>query len=372
MSKPHFDCLIAGAGFSGAVAAERLAENGKTVLVVDTRPHVGGDSFDHLDAAGVLVQPHGPQVFHTNSFEIFSYLSRFTDWRPYEHRVLAQLGEALVPLPVNLDTVNRLYGWDLTPPQLAAHLARVCVPMAQLHSLEDVLVNRVGRELYERLFHGWFRKQWGREPSQLLPTALPSPTVRVDRDDRSFTDRYQAAPSQGYTSLFKHLLSHRRIRVELETDYRAAATRVNADQLIFTGRIDEYFGSCYGPLPWRCVEYRFETLDEPLHQSVAEIVHPNDHLWSRVTEFKHLTGQQGPVTTLAYEFPGELGEPRCPVPCPENAARHRQYLSLAERTAGVHFLGRLSTYRCSEIDHRVAQALALASTLLGNDHQVPS
>ncbi len=363
--KPRFDYLIAGAGFSGSVMAERLAEHGKKVLLVDKRDHLGGNAFDLLDAAGVLVHKYGPQIFHTNSDDVFDYLSRFTEWRPYEHRVLAQVGDRLLPIPINLDTINTLYGWDLDPAQLAEYFARIAVPLAEIRTSEDVIVARVGRALSETFFRNDTFKQWGLYPSQLDPSVIGHIAVRTNRDDRFFTDTHQAMPAQGYTALFKRMLDHRNITVELGTDYRDAAQRVIAHELVYTGPIDEYFGHCFGALPYRSVDFRFETLNEALHQPVAVIHHPNQHDYTRVTEFKHLTGQQSAKTTLVYEYPTEHGEPYHPVPRPENAARYDKYQALAQRTAGVHFVGRLATYRNDEMDQCVAQALALASKLMG-------
>ena len=363
--KPRFDYLIAGAGFSGSVMAERLAEHGKKVLLVDKREHVGGNAYDHLDAAGVLVHKYGPHIFHTNSDDVFDYLSRFTEWRQYEHRVLAHVDDQLLPMPINLDTVNKLYGWELTPDQLAEYFARIAVPIADIRTSEDVIISKVGRELYEKFFRNYTFKQWGLYPSQLDPTVIARIPVRTNRDDRYFTDTHQAMPAQGYTALFNRMLNHRNITVEVGTDYREAAKRVIANELVYTGPVDEYFGSCFGPLPYRSINFRFETLNKALHQPVAVINYPNQHDYTRVTEFKHLSGQQSAKTTLVYEYPTAHGDPYYPVPRPENAALYKKYQALAQRTAGVHFVGRLATYRYYNMDQCVAQALTLASKLMG-------
>ena len=365
-AKPRFDYLIAGAGFSGSVMAERLAEHGKRVLIVDRRPHVGGNASDHLDAAGVLIHKYGPHIFHTNSDDVFEYLSRFTQWRPYEHRVLAQVDGQLLPIPINLDTVNRLYGWELTSDQLEAYFRRVAVAVDQVRTSEDVIVSKVGRDLYEKFFHNYTFKQWGLYPSQLDQTVIARIPVRTNHDDRYFTDKYQAMPAQGFTKLFENMLDHPNITVELGCDYRDAARRVSAAELVYTGPVDEYFGSCFGPLPYRSIDFRWETLDQPLHQPVAVVNFPNEHAWTRVTEFKHLSGQKNlPRTTLVYEYPTAHGDPYYPVPRPENAALYKKYQDLAQRTAGVHFVGRLATYRYYNMDQCVAQALTLASKLMG-------
>jgi UDP-galactopyranose mutase len=363
--KPHFDYLIAGAGFSGSVMAERLAEHGKSVLLVDKRPHVGGNAYDHLDSAGVLVHKYGPHIFHTNSADVFSYLSRFTEWRPYEHRVLAHVEGKLLPIPINLDTVNRLYGWNLTSDELARYFAEVAVPLTDIKTSEDVIVSKVGRVLYEKFFHNYTFKQWGLYPSQLDATVIARIPVRTNQDDRYFTDTYQAMPKHGYSALFRRMLDHENISVELDSDYRDTAKRVTFDQLIYTGPVDGYFDYCFGRLPYRSIDFKFETLDKPQHQPVAVLNYPNEHAYTRVTEFKHLSGQQSSKTTLVYEYPTEGGDPYYPVPRPENAALYRQYHALAQRTTGVHFVGRLATYRYYNMDQCVAQALTLASKIIG-------
>ena len=364
-AKPRFDYLVAGAGFSGAVMAERLADHGKRVLLVDKRPHIGGNAYDHLDAEGVLVHKYGPHIFHTNSSDVFDYLSRFTQWREYEHRVLAHVDGKLLPMPINLDTVNKLYGWNLDSAQLAAYFARVAEPLAHIRNSEDVIISKVGRELYEKFFKNYTFKQWGLWPSQLDPTVIARIPVRTNHDDRYFGDTYQAMPLHGYTALFERMLAHRNITIELGADYEAVAQRVNATQLIYTGPVDEYFGYCHGRLPYRSIDFRFETLNEKLHQPVAVVNYPNEHAYTRVTEFKHLSGQQTEKTTLVYEYPTDGGDPYYPVPRPENAELYRKYQALAANTADVHFVGRLATYRYYNMDQCVAQALTLASKLIG-------
>lgn len=363
--KPRFDYLVAGAGFSGAVMAERLAAHGKSVLLVDKRPHVGGNAYDRLDAAGVLIHQYGPHIFHTNSADVFAYLSRFTKWRDYEHRVLASVDGKLLPIPINLDTVNKLYGWELTSEQLEAFFKRVAVPVADVKTSEDVIVSKVGWELYEKFFKHYTLKQWGLSPAQLDATVIARIPVRTNRDDRYFTDTYQAMPADGYTALFNRMLEHPNITLELGVDYRDVQRRVLADELIYTGPVDDYFGYAFGKLPYRSLEFRFETRDVPVAQPAAVINYPNEHAYTRVTEFKYLTGQKSARTTLVAEYPTDGGDPYYPVPRPENAALYKQYQALAQRTPGVHFVGRLATYRYYNMDQCIAQALTLASRLIG-------
>jgi UDP-galactopyranose mutase len=360
-----FDYLVVGAGFAGSVLAERLASTGKKVLIMDKRPHIGGNAYDHYDDAGVLVHKYGPHIFHTNSREVFDYLSRFTEWRPYQHRVLACVDGQLLPIPINLDTVNRLYGTQFTSFQVAEFFASISEPRAAILTSEDVIVNKVGRDLYEKFFRGYTKKQWGVDPSQLDAAVTARIPVRTNRDDRYFTDTYQAMPKHGYTRMFENMLSHPNIKILLNTDYREVEDCIAHRELIYTGPIDEYFDFCYGKLPYRSLQFKFETMDMPLFQSAPVINYPNDHPYTRVTEFKYLTGQEHPKSSVVYEYPLAEGDPYYPVPCPENASVYRKYEALAVGTSDVYFVGRLATYRYYNMDQVVAQALSLCSKLIG-------
>jgi UDP-galactopyranose mutase len=361
-----FDYLIVGAGFAGSVLAERLANgSGKRVLLIDKRPHVGGNAYDHYDDAGVLVHKYGPHIFHTNSRDVFDYLSRFTQWRPYQHRVLASVDGQLVPIPINLDTVNRLYGLNLTAFQLEEFFASVAEKRDPVRTSEDVIVNKVGRELYEKFFRNYTRKQWDLDPSQLDASVTARVPVRTNRDDRYFTDTYQVMPLHGYSRMFERMLAHPQIKVMLNTDYREVENLIPCAETIYTGPVDEYFDYRYGRLPYRSLRFRFETVNEPVHQPAAVINYPNHNPYTRVTEFKYLTGQEHPKTSLVYEYPEADGDPYYPVPRPENAELYRRYEALANATPGVHFVGRLATYKYYNMDQVVAQALTLHARIAG-------
>jgi UDP-galactopyranose mutase len=354
-----FDWLVVGAGFAGSVLAERLAsQRGDRVLVVDRRPHVGGNAYDCYNEAGLLIHKYGPHIFHTNSDQVFDYLSQFTEWRPYEHRVLAEVDNKLVPVPINLDTINTLYGLDLTPEQLEEWFAARAEPVEDIKTSEDVVVSRVGRELYEKFFRGYTRKQWGVDPSELDKSVTARVPTRTDRDDRYFTDKLQYMPAAGYTRMFERMLDHPNIQVMLKTDYSQMREEFGYKRLIFTGPVDEYFGYCYGRLPYRSLRFEHKTLEQEWHQPVAVVNYPMEHDYTRVTEYKHLTGQQHPWTSLTYEYPTADGDPYYPVPTAENADRYRQYEALARTTEDVWFVGRLATYRYYNMDQVVGQALA--------------
>jgi UDP-galactopyranose mutase len=355
-----FDYLVVGAGFAGSVLAERLARgSGKRVLICDQRPHIGGNAYDEYDAAGVLVHRYGPHIFHTNSADVFNYLSRFTDWRSYEHRVLASVEGQLLPMPINLDTINRLYGLNLDSSGVERYLASVAEKRAVIRTSEDVVLNGVGRDLYEKFFRNYTRKQWGLDPSELDAQVAARIPVRTNRDDRYFTDEYQAMPRRGFTRLFENLLDHPNISILLNTDYREIADEIPYRKMIYTGPIDEFFDLRFGKLPYRSLQFRHETHDLERFQAAAVVNYPNDHDYTRITEFKYLTGQEHRRTSIVYEFPKAEGDPYYPIPQAANAAIYKQYRELAEATPEVRFVGRLATYRYYNMDQVIAQALTV-------------
>jgi UDP-galactopyranose mutase len=363
-----FDYLIVGAGFAGAVLAERLANgSGRRVLICDKRAHIGGNAYDHYNDHGILVHKYGPHIFHTSSEHVFEYLTRFTTWRPYEHRVLASVDGQQVPIPINLDTVNRLYGLSLTSFELAAFFEKVAEKVERVETSEHVVVSKVGRELYEKFFRGYTRKQWGLDPSELDASVTARVPTRTNRDDRYFTDPYQAMPAHGYTRMFERMLAHPNISVLLNTDYREIRDRVSWREMIYTGPVDAFFDHVHGKLPYRSLEFRHETINEARVQAVGTVNYPNEHAYTRITEFKHLTGQEHAKTSVVYEYPRAEGDPYYPIPRPENAALYEKYRELTKAQARVHFVGRLATYRYYNMDQVVAQALKLYAELAAAD-----
>jgi UDP-galactopyranose mutase len=355
-----FDYLVVGAGFSGSVIAEQLASQlGKKVLVVDRRNHIGGNAYDRYNSAGILVHKYGPHIFHTNSRDVFEYLSQFTEWRSYEHRVRASVDGQLVPIPINLDTINTLYGLQLNSFEVEDFLKSVAESKDQIRTSEDVVVSKVGRVLYEKFFRGYTRKQWGLDPSELDKSVIARIPTRTNRDDRYFSDTYQAMPLYGFTQMFENMLSHPNIKVMLNTDYREIVKGIPCREIVYTGPIDEFFEYRYGKLPYRSLEFKHETHHTPVYQPAPVINYPNEHLYTRVTEFKYLTGQEHAKTSIVYEFPRAEGDPYYPVPRPENAELYKQYKALADATPGVYFVGRLATYKYYNMDQCVAQALTV-------------
>lgn len=361
-----FDYLIVGAGFAGSVLAERLATgSNKRVLLCDRRPHIGGNAYDHYNEAGILVHKYGPHIFHTNSREVFEYLSRFTQWRPYQHRVRASVDGQIVPIPINLDTINSLYGLSLTSFEVEEFFKKVAEPVEQVRTSEDVVVSKVGRELYEKFFRNYSRKQWGLDPSELDASVTSRVPTRTNRDDRYFTDTYQAMPLHGFTRMFENMLDHPNIKLMLNCDYREIEKDIPFREMIYTGPIDSYFDYAYGKLPYRSLEFKHETHDSPVFQPAPVVNYPNEQLYTRVTEFKYLTGQEHAKTSIVYEFPKAQGDAYYPVPRPENAELYAKYKALADNTRGVHFVGRLATYKYYNMDQIVAQALTTYGKIAG-------
>lgn len=357
----HYDVLVVGAGFAGAVMAERLAADaGLKVLVVDRRDHIAGNAYDRYDDAGLLIHQYGPHIFHTNSAEIFAYLSRFTRWHPYEHRVLAAVGDKLVPMPINRATLNALFDANLDSDEAAAaFLADRAEPVAVVRTSEDVVVSAIGRELYETFFQGYTRKQWGLDPSELDKSVTARVPTRTNTDDRYFTDKYQAMPQEGYTAMFAAMLSHPNISARLGVDYRELGPDVTYDHTIYTGPIDEFYGYRFGKLPYRSLRFRHATVDNAQFQEVGTVNYPAETVpYTRITEYKHLTGQVHGRTSITFEYPCAEGDPYYPIPRAENLQLYKRYEALADAESDVTFVGRLATYRYYNMDQVVGQALA--------------
>ena len=361
-----FDYLIVGAGFAGAVMAERLASCGNKILIIDKRNHIGGNTYDFFNKDGILIHKYGPHIFHTNSREVFDYLGRFTSWRPYEHRVLTSVDGMLVPMPINQNTINVLYGMQLSSGEVDEFLKSRAEKKDRVINSEDAVVSKVGRELYEKFFRGYTRKQWDLDPSELDASVAARIPVRNNKDNRYFTDTYQAMPLYGYTHMFSNMLSHPNIKIMLNADYKEINTLLPFKKMIFTGPIDYYFDYCFGKLPYRSIDFKFETFDAETYQPTGTINYPNEHLYTRVTEFKYLTGQRHSKTTVVYEYPKWEGDPYYPVPRPENAELYKKYQLLASSLKNVYFVGRLATYKYYNMDQVVAQALTLFKKIISS------
>ena len=351
-----YDVLIVGAGFTGATMARLLADAGQRVLIIDKRNHIGGNAYDYEDEQGVRVHKYGPHIFHTNSDRVFAFLSRFTEWRPYEHRVLSAVQGKLVPFPINLTTLEMLGLEHLrSPAEIGAHPANA----------EEQCFQRVGPELYEIFFKGYTQKMWGKHPRELDASVTARIPVRWDsRDDRYFTDKHQAMPKDGYAALFWRMLDHPNIHMALSYAYpttpeaRAWRQFPMPEKTIWTGPIDEYFGHCFGPLPYRSM--RFETSLASTNACGAATVNYPDAAtpWTRETQWALLAGSNDTMTPTTNEYPTAEGEPYYPIPCPEARALYKRYEALADAETNATFLGRLGRYQYINMDQAVGQAMA--------------
>jgi UDP-galactopyranose mutase len=363
--EPLYDYLIVGAGLAGATLAERLATQlNARVLLTDRRDHIGGNCHDPLTPDGLRYHRYGPHIFHTNSAEVVAYLSRFTAWRPYEHRVLSRVNGRLVPIPINRTTINRLYGLSLDAAGLEAFLRARAISSRHIDTSEKLIVSRVGRELYDLFFRGYTRKQWGLDPAELDPTVCGRIPTRLNDDDRYFTDAFQAMPADGFSAMIARMTSDPRIEIVTGCDYRTIADRVTFDHIIFTGPIDEFFEHRYGPLPYRSLEWTFETIDCEFVQTTGCINEASESIpYTRTTEYKHLTGQTHAKTIVSREYPQATGDPYYPIPRADNRALYERYRKLAAREANVTFVGRLAEYRYYNMDQVVASALTKFAAL---------
>jgi UDP-galactopyranose mutase len=358
------DVLVVGAGFAGSVIAERFAAAGREVLLIDKRGHIAGNAYDENDATGVLIHRYGPHIFHTNASAVSDYLSQFTEWRPYEHRVLASLGRELYPIPINQTTINRLYGLSLDEEGIAKYLESVRESRDTIRTSEDVVLSSVGKDLCDKFFRGYTRKQWGLDLSDLNATVAARIPVRTNTDDRYFTDSFQKMPAHGFTRMFTNMLDHPRIRIELGVDFCELRQRASWNLLFYTGPIDEYFDFKYGALPYRSLRFEHEHLGRTAQfQPVGTVNYPNEELFTRITEFRHLTGQAHTGTSIVREYPSAEGDPYYPIPRPENQELYQKYAACAAQERRVFFVGRLAQYRYYNMDQVVAAALKASGTV---------
>ncbi len=399
MEKQH-DVWVAGAGYAGAVAARALAEKGKQVLVLERRDHIGGNAYDCLDENGVLIHKYGPHIFHTNDRKVFDFLSRFTQWRRYQHRVIANIprdnpevvpagkktdGRFFFPVPFNLDSLKNAFGRSegerLGQKLLDAYPAQSQVTILELCQNPDPEVAAIADYVYEHVFVHYTMKQWGQTPEEIDPGTTARVPVRLSQDDRYFQDAYQGMPAQGYTKMFEKMLDHPNIEVRLNTDVRQYLSLEEYDiflrgagmplpcPLIYTGPLDEFFGLCYGRLPYRTLDFQFETLPQDIYQTHGTVNYTVDKDFTRITEFKHLTGQELPgVTTIVKEYSrpytGDAREtPYYAIINPENNALYARYKAEADKKQQLYLLGRLAEYKYYNMDAIAARALELAERL---------
>ena len=361
-----YDYLIAGAGFAGSVMAERLAsQQNKKVLIVEKRNHIGGNAYDEYDEHGILVHKYGPHIFHTNSKEVFEYLSQFTEWRFYEHKVLADLNGELFPIPINRITLNKLYNINLkTEEEVKDYFESVREKRYPILNSEDIIVNQIGHDLFEKFFKHYTQKQWNLEPKDLAPSVCGRIPVRFNDDFRYFTDKYQFMPWDGYTKMFEKMLNHKNIEVILNTDYKTILNDIKFDRMIYTGPIDYFFDYKFGNLPYKSIRFEWENHRKEFHQEVAQVNYVDDEVqYTRVVEHKRLSSNGTKTTTISKEYPQSEGEPFYPIPNEENRKLYSKYREESDKLKNVFFCGRLAEYQYYNMDQVVANCFKILSKI---------
>jgi len=360
-----YNYLIVGAGLSGCVLAERIATQlNRRVLLVDKRSHIGGNCYDYYDCDGLLIHKYGPHWFHTNDKSIFEYLSKFTEWRFHDHKVKSFVDGMLVPFPINIDTINQLYKTKYNSTQeIQDFYDSVKVKnILRPKNAEEFVVSQIGYELFEKFYKNYSIKQWGISPRELKASITARIPIRVNKDDRYFTDYFQAIPKHGYTKMFENMISRKNIHVEINTDFRDLPTVGLFDRVIYTGCIDSYFNYLYGELPYRSLEFKHETLNQEFFQECQQINYPNDFDFTRVIEWKHATGQIHEKTSITREFPvnwDATKEPYYSVHTNESEVLFKKYKEEADKLKTVHFCGRLAEFKYYNMDQVVARALTV-------------
>ncbi|NLM97163.1 MAG: UDP-galactopyranose mutase [Halanaerobiaceae bacterium] len=359
-----FDYLIVGSGLAGTTSARLLAEFGKKILVIEKRLHPGGNVYDYYNEHGILVHKYGPHIFHTNYKDVWDFLSRFTEWRNYQHRVLSYVNGQYLPMPINLDTINKLYNTNYNSFTIPHFFNKVKEDI-EINNSRDMVISKVGVELYELFFKGYTKKQWDLYPEELDKEVTARIPIRYNRDDRYFTDKYQGIPINGYTNMINNMLVHENICILLKTDYKEVVNWIEYKKMIYTGPIDYFFDYKYGKLPYRSLEFKFETLDQKYYQQVGTVNYPNDYDFTRITEFKHLTGQKSMKTTIVKEYPKEEGEPYYPIPRKENVDLYNLYKKEADKLDNIYFVGRLAKYKYANMDVVIKDAIELVKEVEG-------
>lgn len=359
--------LVVGAGISGCVSARLLAEKGYEVLLIDRRNHIGGSAYDAKSAAGLTIHMHGAHIFHAKENRVWEFLGRFTDWKPYQHRVQTYVQGRYLPFPINLDTINQLYGFSFDVNGMGRFMEGFRPEVNRPKNFQEAVVARIGPELYELFYKNYTEKLWG-QPGEELPVSLAGrQSARENRDPRYFTDCYQGVPDQGYTALFTSMLNHPNIEIRLNTPYAELPDYYKRLSTVYTGCIDEYFDYRFGRLPYRSMRFVFKTYECERFQPAPVVHYPNDYDFMRATEFKQITGESSPRTSVLYEYAGTDGEPYQPMPTREAKELYQKYADAAELLEGIHFTGPLGRYRHMDMNHAALEAMDMVEREFPSD-----
>ncbi len=354
----EYKYVIVGAGLAGLTVAERIANELKEkVLIIEKRNHIGGNVYDSYNEDGILIHNYGPHIFHTNDQGVYEYLSRFTKWNDFWHRVLTYVDGNLVPMPITVETINKLYNLNLDCSQVEEFLKEQAVEIDEIKTSKDVALSKVGKDIYEKIFESYTRKQWGIDPSELDTSVISRIPIRLNRDTRYFADKYQGMPKRGYTKMCENMAANKNIKILLNTDYKEVLQDIKYDTLIYTGATDEFYNFKHGKLAYRSVNFVFETFDQEQYQEAPVVNYPNDYDFTRITEYKKLTWQDHKKTTIGKEFPSAEGEPYYPFPTKEYKDQFALYEEEMKKESKVIFLGRLAEYRYYNMDAVVRRAL---------------
>lgn len=356
--------IIVGAGLAGITIAERIATQlHEKVLIIEKRQHIGGNVYDKYNEDGILIQMYGPHTFHTDDKEIFDYICQYTKWHEYQHRVLSYVDGNFVPIPISLETINQLYNLNLSEEQMEKFIESRKEKIEAIKTSEDVVLSQAGRDIYEKFFKDFTIKQWGVSPAELDSSVINRIPFRKNRDTRYFTDKYQGNPLGGFTQMCLNMLNHPEIKIMLNTDYKEVINDIEYEHMIYTGPIDYYFDYKLGKLKWRSIKFIFETHDKESYQPVASTRWPKDYDYTRITEFKKLTGQKIGKTTILKEIPCDGEEPFYTFPTKEWKNLAQQYRDLALKEKNVTFLGRLAEYKYYDMDDVIRKALDVFADL---------
>ncbi|MDR2007399.1 MAG: UDP-galactopyranose mutase [Alphaproteobacteria bacterium] len=353
-----YDYLIIGAGFAGAVYARQAADKDLKVLLIDKRNHVGGNAYDSFDEDGVLIHNYGPHIFHTNNKEVWDFLSRFTQWHYYQHWVLTSVEGQLLPMPINVNTINKLYGTQYNAFNIHEfYESKRNKTIGEIKNSEDFILSQIGEHLYEKFFKNYTKKQWGVYPDELDKSVIARIPIRHNFDPRYFSDKYQAMPLHGYTKMFESILDSKNIDVRLGVSMQNLDADISYEKIVYTGKLDEYFNYKHGNLPYRSLRFEFENLEQEKYQEAPVVNYPNDYDFTRITEYKQLTGQKSFNTTISREYSMDDGEPYYPIPNDKSAQIVEKYALEVAQLKNVYFLGRLAEYKYYNMDAVVASAI---------------